>query len=119
MTGASGGAPGVGGPPDGRDQPPPADVDKLFRPGNPTPTERNGRGNGGASSGEARRAAGQAGAAPDTDETDGTGDPLERAAARRLRQAVQRIQGARQGRQPPPAAGNRDAPPDADRRRDW
>jgi hypothetical protein len=62
--------------------------------------------------------AGQSGSGFDSDVTDGNGDPVERAAARRLRQAVQRIQKARDSRQPPPGAGKGEVP-GSDRRRDW
>jgi hypothetical protein len=119
-NGAPRGAPGDGGqPPDAKDQQPPsADVDKLFKPGPARPDERKDRGSGGTGSGQGRQGSGIAGLGPESDDTDGSGDPAERAAVRRLRQAVQRIQNARDGRQPPPAAGKGETP-GSDRRRDW
>jgi hypothetical protein len=111
------GAPGDAQQPrDPKDQPPAATVDKLFRPGTPRPNDRNDPGGGGMTSGQGRVGSGQFGA--QTDETDGSGDPVERAAARRLRQAIQRIQGARQAR-PAPAGAGQGEPPASDRRRDW
>jgi hypothetical protein len=68
--------------------------------------------------GQGRSGAGRYGAAPDGDQTDGSADPVERAAAGRLRQAVQRIQKGRESRQPAPGAGKGDAP-GTDGRRDW
>lgn len=116
------GAPGDADKPrDGKDHPPPppsAEVDKLFKPGTPPPIDRNDRGSGGGGTGQGRAGSGRYGIAPDTDETDGTGDPVERAATRRLRQAIQRIQGARDSRQPPPGSGKGEVP-GPDRRRDW
>jgi hypothetical protein len=113
------GAPGEGGrKPDATDSPPAADVDKLFKPGTANPAERKGGGSGGTTAGSGRLGSGQAGQATDSDITDGNGDPVERAAARRLRQAVQRIQKGRESRQPAPAAGKGDVP-NSDRRRDW
>jgi hypothetical protein len=114
--GAPHGAPGEGEKPRvTKDQPPPPDVDKLFRPGTPRPNDRNDPGQGGTSDGRGRQGSGQLG--KDSDETDGTGDPRERAAARRLHQAIQRIEKAREAR-PTPQPGKGEVP-DTDRRRDW
>ncbi len=111
------GAPGEVAPPrDAKDQPSPAQVDKLFRPGTPRPNDRNDPGQGGTTSGSGRSGSGQANA--NADETDGSGDPQERAAARRLRQAIQRIEKSRMSRPAPQAPGKSEVP-DSDRRRDW
>jgi hypothetical protein len=112
------GAPGDGGNSrDATGQPPSAEVDKLFQPGASRPEERKDQTSGGTSSGQGRMGSGRFGLGPDSDMTDGNGDPVERAAARRLRQAVQRIQKARDGRTPPP--GSPGEAPSSDRRRDW
>jgi hypothetical protein len=118
--GKDGAAPGAPGetekPRVGKDQPPPPDADKLSKPGTPRPNDRNGAGQGGGSSAQVRNGAGQS--VMDADETDGSGDPRERAATRRLRQAIQRIEKARDARPAPPAPGKGEAP-DPNRRRDW
>jgi hypothetical protein len=87
------------------DQPPPGTVDKLFQPGSPRPNSRN---DAGGMTSPQHSAQG--------DDTDGSGDPVERAAAHRLRQAIQRIEDARQARPAPPRPGE---PPASNRRRDW
>jgi hypothetical protein len=114
--GAPHGAPGEGDKPRvTKDQPPPPDIDKLFKPGSPQPNDRNDAGKGGTTAGSGRGGSGQFG--KEADETDGSGDPRERAAVRRLRQAVQRIEKSRDAR-PAPQPGKGEAP-DPDRRRDW
>jgi hypothetical protein len=117
--GSPNGAAADGGKPhDTTGQPPAADVDKLFKPGASQPGERKDPGSGGSTSSGGRVGAGRAGLGPDSDMADGTGDPVERAAVRRLRQAVQRIQKARDSRQPPAGPKTEDVP-NSDRRRDW
>jgi hypothetical protein len=96
--------------------PTPAELEKLFRNGASRPNDSKGSGSGGPSSGQTRSGSGKYGI--EADDVAGNGDPREQAAARRLRQAVQRIQNARDGRQPPPGAGPRESP-NSDRRRDW
>jgi hypothetical protein len=119
-NGAPLGAAGEAGKPhDAKDQPPPAaEVDKLFKPGTPRPNEPKDGPSGGMMAGPSRAGSGRFGIAPDADVTDGSGDPVERAATRRLLQAIQRIQGARENRQPLPGAAKGEAPA-PDRRRDW
>ena len=70
----------------------------------------------GAASGQGRAGPGQYGVAPDADLMDGSGDPVEQAAARRLRQAVQRIENARASRRRRTGSGKDDTPV---RKRDW
>jgi hypothetical protein len=119
--GKSGKTPGMLGeapaPIDPRDQPQKDELDKLFGPGAvPRPKEGKGSGSGGNDYGRARLGSGAA--IKDAEETDGSGDPAERAAARKLRQAIQRIQNARDGRGSAPPAKSGEAP-GSDRRRDW
>jgi tetratricopeptide (TPR) repeat protein len=98
-------------------QPEKDELDKLFGPGSPPrPRDGGGKGTGGADYGQGRLGTGKVG--PDADEIDGSGDPQERAAARRLRQAIQRIQNSRDARPPTPGAKPGEAP-GSDRRRDW
>jgi hypothetical protein len=131
-TGAENGLPGASqgrASPDGKggqvqaqqkaapaDTPRPEQVNKLFGPDRSRPPERA------TPEGTARgRSAGPRGGGPSGqtqhgDETDGTGDPVEAAAARRLRQAIQRIQTGRDGRLPSAGHGEVSG---TDRRRDW
>jgi hypothetical protein len=115
---APNGAPGEGGKPrDTENRPPQNQVDKLFKPGTPRPSDRDTPGTGGSLPGPGRNGFSKSGR-DEADETDGQGDPVEQAAARRLRQAIQRIQNSREGRQPAPGAGKGEPPPSG-RRRDW
>ncbi len=78
--------------------------------------ERNATGPKGLSAGPGHGGSGDVDA--DAEQSDGSGDPRERAAARRLRQAVQRIEKSREARPTPqgPAKGDE---PNTDRKRDW
>lgn len=95
----------------------PADVvARLFQPESPHAPDQGGAPQG-PKAGSSRRLA-AAGEAPDLTDVDAIADPVEREAARRLRQAVQRIQAGRDRR---PARGPQGRPVDLDgeRRRDW
>jgi hypothetical protein len=115
-NGTAPGAPGENEKPHVSKDPPPSDKDKPFKPGTPPPNDRSGLGQGGGSSGQVRNGAGQS--VMDADETDGSGDPRERAAMQRLRQAIQRIEKARSIRPAPQGPGKGETP-DPNRRRDW
>jgi hypothetical protein len=83
--------------------------------GDPRANDGTASGHGGMLPGPAARGYDMPGR--EADDSDGSGDPRERAAARRLHQAVQRIDKARQSR-PAPAPAKGEAP-DPARRRDW
>jgi hypothetical protein len=111
------GAPGESRQPhDAKDPSSPDKGRNLLPPSPPGQKERDDPGTGGGTFGSARLGSGKYG--PDAEETDGSGDPVERAAVRRLRQAIQRIQNARESRPAPtaPAPGEN---PASNRRRDW
>lgn len=120
-AGKNGAAPGggsVGEEGAGAPTAPPSEVRKLFRPEKTGPDEKKATDAppGGKGDGAAGRGSGGGQAAGDDPQAEG--DPLERAAARRLQQVIQRIQTGRSSR--PPAAGpSKAAPADPDRRRDW
>lgn len=104
-------------PPGTQDQksPPREDANKLFRPEQGTP-QRNSNSTGGTRPGQGSGPGG--GAGKPSDETDPNGDLTEQAAARRLRQVIERIEKRRDGRPQPAVPGNGNTP-SSDKKRDW
>jgi hypothetical protein len=90
-------------------------IAELFRPGS-TPSTAGSAGPALKRNAEGTLSRGEPGRAPERIED--ITDPVERAAAQRLQQAIQRIQTNRDRHAPKPSAGRGD-PANQDQRRDW
>jgi hypothetical protein len=101
----------------GKPAPPPEEVNKLFRPEKPGERKPGERGGSGSVSGE-QSPGGRTGQGHQGLEGDGDGDPVEKAAARRLKRVIERIEKRRDAAAP--GGGDQKGPvTDPNRRRDW